>query len=161
MDEVKRFTEEEAHLLFAKQIHGRVWELLEKLRRSQLEDEEMLHAAHASLFHWLYAGKPVNHQRGEWMIARVHTVLGNASEALRHAERCLQLTEQYRGEMADFDLAFAEECAARAYALAGKHLAALKHLRLAELAGDAIADSEDREIFFQELNGGLWCGLRS
>jgi hypothetical protein len=61
----------------------------------------------------------------------------------------------------DFDLAFAEECAARANVLAGEHQAALKHLRLAELAGDAIADSEDREIFFQELNGGLWCGLRS
>jgi len=160
MEEVKRYTEEEAHLMFAKQTNARVWALLEKQQRTQADDEEMLHAAHTSLFHWLYAGKPVNHQRGEWMIARVHTLLGNANEALRHAERCLQLTEQYRGEMADFDLAFAEECAARAYALAGDVPIAIKHLRQAEQIGDSIADTEDREVFFQELNGGLWYGLR-
>ncbi len=61
---------------------------LENPDRTQAEDEEMLHAAHASLYHWLQVGTVLHHQRGLWMIARVHAVLGHAAEALRYASRC-------------------------------------------------------------------------
>ena len=60
-----------AHVHFAKKINGRVWELLGKEERTQAQDEEMIHAAHASLYHWLQVGTGAHHQRGEWMISHV------------------------------------------------------------------------------------------
>jgi hypothetical protein len=58
--------------------------------------------------------------------------------------------------MADFDLAFAHECLARAHALSGDHVAAGRELEMARKAGESIADREDREIFFDSLRGGNW-----
>jgi hypothetical protein len=102
----------------------------------------------------------VNHQRGEWQIARVYTVLGLADMALRHANRCMELTHQHANEMADFDWAFAYECVARANAVAGNRVEAIKHIGLAQKAGEAIKDEEDRKVFFDGFNGGNWNNLR-
>ncbi len=160
MTDQKRYTLEEAHLQFAKQANGRVWQLLDKQDRTPHEAEEMLHAAHASLFHWLQAGTGVNHQRGEWMISRVHAMLGNGQEALRHAERCIRLTEEHQVLMQDFDKAFAHECMARAQSLLGMREQAAEHIELAMQVGKAIANEEDRKVFLEDFNGGDWHGLR-
>jgi len=160
MSEQDCYTLNEMQLLFAKRTHGRVWELLETLERSQVEDEEMLHAAHASLYHWLQVGTAVHHQRGLWMIARVHVLLGHAVEASRYASRCLELTEQHRDLMEDFDIAFAYEGMARASALAGEQETARQFYQLAEQAGKAIVDQEDRGIFMADLTSGDWIGIR-
>ena len=50
-DEIE-FDVNQAHTYFAKKVNGRVWELLEKEERTREEDDEMVHAAHTSLFHW-------------------------------------------------------------------------------------------------------------
>ena len=50
----------------------------------------MLHAAHASRFHWLSAGDVVNWLRGDWLLARVYAVLNHPSLALRFARLCLE-----------------------------------------------------------------------
>jgi hypothetical protein len=160
MADEKTYTLEEAQLHFAKSIHGRVWELLEREGRSPAEAEEMLHAAHASLYHWIRAGTGLHHQRGVWLIARVHTVLGNTERAVSYANHCREITEQDADLMQDFDLAFSYECAARAFALAGDRDQAAHFLGKAEQAGAQIADEEDRVIFFDELNSGEWHGLR-
>jgi hypothetical protein len=102
----------------------------------------------------------VNHQRGEWLIARVYTVLGLADMALRHANRCMELTHQHANEMADFDWAFAYECVARAHAIAGNRAEAVKHIELAQKAGEAIKEEEDRQVFFTGFNGGNWNNVR-
>ena len=70
-------------------IFNHVWDLLEKPDRSLAEDDEMLHGAHASRYHWGVAGEPVHWARGEWQCARVYAVLGRAEPALHHAGRCL------------------------------------------------------------------------
>jgi len=160
MTDENLFTVAEAHRHFAITLNGRTWELLEKAARSEDEDQMMLHAAHASCYHWLQVGSGVNQQRGEWLIARVYTTLDRPEAALQHAKRCLALTEQYAGEMRDFDRAFAFESVARANAIAGNKDQALKYFRLAEKAGSAISDDEDREIFQQDFDGGDWRGLR-
>ncbi|MBA3365103.1 MAG: hypothetical protein H0U03_04865, partial [Actinobacteria bacterium] len=49
-----------------------VWTLLEKADRTGEEDDTMLHAAHASRFHWGEVGAPVNLARGEWQVSRVY-----------------------------------------------------------------------------------------
>ena len=131
-----------------------------KDERSGAEDDEMLYAAHACTYHWLYAGTAVHQQRGEWLISHVYVELGNAQEALRHAERCHALTEAHRDEMEDFDVAYAYEGLARAHALGGSLEEARPWHERAEQAGAAIADDEDREIFSGDLEGGDWYGLK-
>ena len=160
MAETKTYTTEEAHKFFAQSINGRVWELLQKLNRSQSENEEMLHGAHACTYHWKFVGTAVHQQRGEWLISHVHTVLGHGNEALRHAQRCFELTESNRDLMQDFDIAYAFEGMARAQAMLGDHMLAEEFLVLAQQAGNAIADEEDKSIFMGDFDRGEWYGLR-
>jgi hypothetical protein len=160
MSEEKAYTEAEAHRHFAIQFNGATWDLLDKAKRTKEEDERMLYSAFASCRHWLEAGTGVHHQRGEWMIARVYSVLGLGEPAMRHANRCLELTKEYASEMEDFDKAFAYEAVARANAIAGNRDEALRYIELAESAGEAIADEQNKEIFQGDFNGGNWAGLR-
>lgn len=160
MSEEETYTEPEAHRHFAAKLNGEVWGLLEKADRSPAEDELMIHAAHASCYHWLKVGTGVHHQRAEWLIAHVYSELGLADAALRHARRCQELTQEHAGLMQDFDQAYAHEAVARAYALAGNQAEALKYLQLAEEAGQAIADDESKQFFVGDLKGGNWYGLR-
>ena len=160
MAEAKTYTLEEAHDYFAQATNGRVWELLQRPGRSQADDDEILHAAHACAYHWTFAGSAVNRQRAEWLISHVHVVLGHGPEALRHAQRCFELTEANRDLMQDFDIAYAFEGMARAQALLGDHRMAEEFLVLAQQAGSAIADEEDRSIFMGDFDAGNWYGLR-
>jgi len=160
MAEKESFTEAEAHLHFAKQFNGKIWELLEKPKRTPEEDDLLVDYAHASLAHWRVAGTEVHLQRGAWMLAHVYTVLGNAVLALQHAQHCQVLTERYKDQLSDFDFAYAHECMARAQALAGNQTEARKYIGLAIEAGSAIQDKEDREIFLGDFNGGEWYGAR-
>jgi hypothetical protein len=152
--------EAEAHKYFAVACNHRVWALLAEAERTADEDAEMVDAAHASLFHWRYAGTGIHQQRGEWLISHVYAALAQGAEALHHAERCLALTATYQAEMEDFDVAYAYLGMARAHAILEHQADAQKYLALAQSAGAAIADEEDRSIFIKDLNGGNWYGLR-
>ena len=160
MAEAKTYTIDEAHKYFAQATNGRVWELLQKPGRSQPENDEMLHAAYACAYHWKFAGSAVHQQRGEWLISHVHVVLGHGNEALRHAQRCFELTQANRDLMQDFDIAYGFEGMARAQALLGDHRMAEEFLVLAQQAGSAIADEEDRSMFMGDFDAGEWYGLR-
>ena len=109
----------------------------------------MLHAAHASRFHWGEVGEPVNFARGEWQVSRVYAVLGRSEPALFHARRCLEICRAH--QIGDFDLAFAYEALARASAVAGRPDDAARYAELARQAGEQIAEQDDREIFFADL----------
>jgi hypothetical protein len=160
MSEEKTYTEAEAHRHFAAKLNGEVWGLLEKADRSPAEDELVIHTAHASCCHWLKVGTGLHHQRAEWLIARVYAELGKADAALRHAYRCQELTEEHADLMQDFDLAYAHEAVARANALAGNQAEARRYLKLAEAAGQTIADDQSRQFFLGDLQSGNWYGLR-
>mgnify|MGYP001817636726 CR=1 FL=1 len=160
MSEEQQYTTAEAHRFFAIEFNGQTWSLLEKEDRTQADDEMMIHCAHASCRHWLEAGTGLHHQRGEWMIARVYSVLGQAEAAIFYADRCLELTEQHRGLMEDFDWAYAYEGVARANAIAGNRDTALNDIALAEKAGAAIADAERKKFFVGEFDSGDWNALR-
>jgi hypothetical protein len=160
VSEKETFTEAEAQLHFAKRFNGKTWELLDKQERTQEEDELLVDYAHASLAHWRSAGTGVHLQRGAWILARVYTVLGNEQMAAQYALRCLELTEQHKDLLSDFDFAFSYECMARAQALAGDQTEAQKYIAKANKAGAVIKDEEDRQIFFDDFNGGNWYGAR-
>lgn len=152
------FTEEEAHKHFAVTFFNKIWPLLEKPFRTEEEERDMLFYAICSSQHWSYVGEPVHFQRGEWMLARVYTVLGKKEEALAHATKCLYYTEKFA--LKDFDLAYCHEALARAYALAGNRAEFAHHFLLAENAAALIEEEDDRTLFFSDLSGGEWFGMK-
>jgi hypothetical protein len=130
---------------------NRAWALLEKPDRSVAEDDELLHCAHASRYHWGEVGTAANRARGEWQCSRVYAVLGRAEPALHHARRCLETVEAFPDEMEEFDLPFAYEALARAHALAGAGAEADEWLARASAAGGEIADEHDRVLLEADL----------
>jgi hypothetical protein len=130
-------------------LFNRVWELLDKPDRSPAEADAMLHAAHASRYHWGEVGAPVNLVRGEWQVSRVYSALKRPEPARHHAERCLALCREHG--IGGFDLAYAHEAVARAASLSGDRTA--RDLSLSEAArlAAAVESSEDRALLQSDL----------
>ena len=141
--------EAQVHRRLAAELFNRVWSLLEQPDRDQAMDDTMLHAAHASRYHWGEVGTSVNLARGEWQVSRVYAVLGRAEPALYHARRCLEICEAHG--IGDFDLAFAYEALARAAAVAGDAEQARAWTEQALAAAEAIAEDDDRELLLSDL----------
>lgn len=137
------------HRKLAVALFNGAWDLMDKPSRTPAENDTLMHAAHASRWHWEQCGKAVNLARGDWQISRVYTVLGRAEPALWHARRCLEIC--LRDGFADWDLAYAHEAVARAARLAGDEAEYQKHLHLARAAGEKIAEADDRENFAKDL----------
>jgi hypothetical protein len=135
--------EEERQL--AVDLFNEVWRLM----KTRENDDRMLHAAHASRYHWGEVGEAKNLARGEWQCSRVYTVLGRGEPALHHARRCLAICEY--GKVEDWDLPYAYEAIARAYLTAGEPEKARSYAELARDAGETIADPEDRELLLKDL----------
>jgi hypothetical protein len=133
----------------AKDLFNHVWTLLEADSRTAAQDDEMIHAAHASRYHWGVVGEPVNLARGEWQCSRVYAVLARAEPALWHGRRCLDICDEHG--IGDFDLAYAYEALARAHRVAEQPPEAEAYERLAVEAGARIADPDDREHFHEDL----------
>ena len=149
MIEEKKYSEKEAHKKFAVDCFNGTWSLLDKKDRTVEEVDKMIHTAHASRFHWGEIGKPVHFERGEWQISRVYSVLKRSEPALSHAKRCLEICNE--NNIGDWDIAFAYEALARAYAIAGDKTECEKYLQLAKQAGEMIKKKEDKNYFLSEL----------
>lgn len=120
-----------------------------RLMESRENDERMLHAAHASRYHWGEVGGAKDLARGEWLCSRVYTLLGRGEPALHHALRCLAICEQ--AEVEDWHLPYAYEAIARAYLSAGEPEKAESYAELARDAGGKVGDPEDRERLLEDL----------
>ena len=156
MAEETRYTEQEFHKRMATGLFNAVWDLLDKgEQRTPAEDDKMLHAAHASRYHWGEIGTPLHFERGEWQISRVYVVLNRPEPALFHARKCLEICQA--NDIGDFDIAFAYEALARAYATAGNSAECEKYVELAKRAGDQIQEEDNKNYFHSELSTIL-CG---
>lgn len=147
------------HRAFARSTNQLTWSLLGRDDRSTDDDEAMLGAAHASLYHWSVIAGPVEATRGEWLVSHVYAVLGRSEPAMHHAERALAICTSGAEGIADFDLAYGHEAVARAAAGAGDLGRAAAHHRIAADLGATIADDEDRSIFTGDLESEPWFGL--
>jgi hypothetical protein len=130
-------------------IFNHVWDLLVKPDRSVSDDDQMLHGAHASRYHWGIAGEPVHWARGEWQCSRVYATLGRFEPALGHARRCLELATQY--DLGPFDAGVAHEAIARSYHLIGDAEMTAKHLALGRAELAKITDPEERDLLDADL----------
>jgi hypothetical protein len=131
-------------------LFSEVWRLLDLPKRRPEQDDEMLHAAHASRYHWGNVGEPVTLARGEWLCSRVYVVLKRPSSAIWHAHRCLELLTEFGGGES-WDEAAAYEGLARAYALAGSKNERNAWLGKAREALKSIADPNEREPIEEDL----------
>jgi hypothetical protein len=147
-------TDPEDHRAFAGAANNRVWELLGEEARDDAATRELIDAAHASLWHWRYAGTLVHEQRGEWLVSHVYAVLGRGDAALAHAQRCWALTDE--GGLGGFDNAYACEAMARAHAARGDTEEATTWRVSATVAAADVADPEDRAILDADLAAGPW-----
>jgi hypothetical protein len=141
--------ESKLHRQWAVQLFNRVWELMDMEKRDQEDTDEMIHAVHASRYHWGMVGAPVNLARGEWQISRVYSVLQRPEPALYHARRCLEICLE--NKIGDFDLAFAYEALARASMVAGNPTEKTKYLELAHHVAAAVTEEDDRQILLNDL----------
>lgn len=135
-----------AHRWFAVEFNNKAWGLIEKDRRSVDETQEMIHAAHAAAIHWQAIGTPLNDQRAENLLATAYCAARKPEPALRHAQRCLALSEQNAAEETPFDRATALGCAAQAHKLAGDAHESDRLMALALAAADKL-DGDDRPVF--------------
>ncbi|HVP40729.1 MAG TPA: hypothetical protein VMS95_02095 [Candidatus Krumholzibacteriaceae bacterium] len=142
-------SEKEIHTKFAKGLFNLTWSFLDKKDRTKEDNDKMISAAHASHYHWLEIGTPLEFERGEWQISRVYSVLNMPESALYHAKRCLEICQA--NKYGDFDIAFAYESMARANAVADNKTESKKYIELAKKAGEKISSKEDRDYFFSEL----------
>jgi hypothetical protein len=143
------YTEKEWHRKIAVNCFNKTWDLLDKENRTPDEDVTMIHTAHASRYHWGEIGTPLEFERGEWQISRVYAVLERSEPALYHAQKCLNMCTE--NDIGDFDLAFAYEALARAYAVAGEKKESTRYINLAQEAAENIKKKDDKKYFLSEL----------
>ena len=138
------------HKAIAIETFNATWDLLDKDMRTAEENDMMVHAAPTSRYHWGQVGGPTEFERGDWQLSRVYASLGKGSEALHYAKHTLNTCLE--NEIGDFDLAFAYEAMARAYAVNGNWTEADKYVQMAKTAAEKIEKKADREYFLSELD---------
>jgi hypothetical protein len=141
-----------AHRRLGVDLFNHVWTLIEKADRVPAETDEMIHAAHASRYHWSKAGSTVNPAERAAIAWRL-PVLRRAEPAVWHAGQPpgLRRGGDRRGRGRDWDLAAAREGMARAAAVAGDEAVAIRWRDLAREALTTIADPADRELIEGDL----------
>ncbi|MHA2058871.1 MAG: hypothetical protein ACW979_14725 [Candidatus Thorarchaeota archaeon] len=150
MSDDEKLTLNEFHKKVAIKTNGGVWSVLDKESPTEDDLDNALEMAHTSLYHWRQIGKPINIARGEYMISRVLSGMGKGEAALYHAECTLKLTED-ADEKADFDMGFAYEVLAKAYATKGDKTNCKKYKDMAQKVIDTLGD-EDKKISQGELD---------
>ncbi len=133
----------------AADLFNATWDLIDKLSRTPNEDEHMVHMAHASRYHWEAVGTPVNFARGEWQLSRVYVLVKRFEPALYHATASLHWCQQ--NDLGAFDLGFAHEAMARAYALNSQDVLRNTHIAWARVAADTVEDASDRNWLIKNI----------
>lgn len=154
LTEEKKYAEKDCHKKLAVDCFSLVWTLMDKKNRTKDEEDKMIHAAHASRFHWGEIGTPVERERGEWQISRMYTVVNMPASALYHARRCLEICKE--NNIADWDIAFAYEAMARACGVRGQKAECERYVEMAKKASEQIREKADKDYLFSELKTINW-----
>jgi len=130
---------------FAIETNNLAWTLAEESARTPAQQEEMINGAHAAAYHWSKVGSELNKARAEMLLGLVHALVGNGSLAMLYARRSFEYISSH--ESPDWEIALAHAVLALAADAAEDRSLHAEHYALAKAAGDAIADSGDKEIF--------------
>ena len=135
------------HRKLAIELFNHTWTLMDLESRTVEQTDEMLHSAHASTYHWLQVGEPINQARGPWRISRAYTLTRRFEPVLYHVQQCLDICKQI--DARDWDRAFAWEALARAHSINGDRIRTLENIKLAQTT--PIEKKEDRELLEADL----------
>jgi len=136
----------------AVKLFNHCWTLLKIEDRTAEQDDELERAAFASLYHWSKVGDATNLSIGEWMVAHIYLVLGRFPEAMRFAQRVMDLCR--REGLTDFYLAYGHLEMARILQAMGKPDEARAEAEKAKAI--PIAEEDDREFFEKDLAAESW-----
>ncbi len=140
---------EKIHKYFAVNLFNGTWEYIDKTDRTPEQDLEMIHMAHASLYHWMQIGGPTQIYTGEWQVSRVYAIAKMGESALKHGLRSLQICVD--NDMTGFNKAFAYEAVARAYSVLGDNTKKDEYIALGKKEAESIDKAEDKEYLLGDL----------
>jgi hypothetical protein len=137
------------HRQFGAELFNHTWALIEKPARSAADDAEMVLSAMTSRWHWGRIGGPPQVITGDWQVAHVLALVGDAALSLRFATRALDgaIAAGFTG----WRLASVHEGMARAHAAAGDAAARAEHVAAAEAALAAETDAKDATVIADQL----------
>jgi tetratricopeptide (TPR) repeat protein len=140
----------EFHKKTAKKCFNEAWDYLDKKTRTADDEQQMLHLAHASRYHWGFVGSARNFAVGDWQLSRVYAALKEPRLALHFAKSALETTQ--KNNLAD-NLPSAHEGMARAYAIAGEERSARDHIKKArEALKTAEMSAEDKKVYSDQID---------
>jgi hypothetical protein len=152
MPEGPNFDINAAHRYFAAECFNRAWDFIDKPQRSPAEDDEMLHMALTSLWHWLQRpdATPTNLSVGYWQVGRVYALLDDSTAARHYALLSLQTSQA--ADVEPFYRGYAYEALARAEALAGNTEKAAEYLGQARAEAEKVEEPEERNLLLKDLS---------
>ena len=111
---------------------------------------QMILRAHASLWHWSQREDCTdqNLSIGYWQASRIYALLGQADNARRYGQLCLDVSQ----EQEPFDLGFAYEALARAEAVAGNRQRSNEYSGQGREAARRVSSDDDRKTLLDDLD---------
>ena len=142
---------EKAHRYFSAACFNRTWDYLDLPGRKPEDEESMLAATLASVWHWSQRADATgeNQAVGTWQVSRVFALLGEAALARRYGRLSLEASQ--RPGVPPYCLAYAYESLARAESVAGNRRPVEEYLQLAHAAAAGIGDAETKAALLADL----------
>ncbi len=150
MNKTPPFDMQDGHKYFAAYCFNRTWDYIEKESRTAEDNEAMLQACMASLWHWSQRedAVPKNFCVGYWQASRVFALLGRADYALTYARMSLEQS----GGLDSFFVAYSYEALARSEMAAGHKDKMNEYLATARTLRASVADVENKKLLEADLN---------
>lgn len=144
-----KFDLEATHKFFSANCFNKTWNFIKMAKRTTEDDEKMILMSHASVWHWTQRSDCTarNMSISYWQLARVYVLAGQANNARRYAEKCLEVTPVDDA----FCLGYAHEALARAESVAGSSDLAKRHVAIAKKHLDAIENADDKKLLDNDL----------
>ena len=143
------FDTKHAHQFFSAHCFNSTWKLIDKAKRTEPENEQMIQCTLASLWHWTQREDCTdrNLSIGYWQAARVYALAGEGDNARKYAQLCLDITPTED----PFYLGYAHEAMARAELLSGNKEHAAENLSQARKCAEQVTDSENQKLLVNDL----------
>lgn len=140
-----------AHKQIASQCFNKVWDFLDMKESTLQEQEQMIHLAHTSFWHWTQVEEhtPTNLSIGYWQISRVYAIVGNGDQALFFANRCVEVS--LKAELPPFYIGYAYEAMARAYQVQKNKEEAMGAYQKALNLADEILVEDSKNMLLKDL----------
>jgi hypothetical protein len=141
----------ENHRRVASSCFNRVWDLLDLPERSKHEEEQMVHLAHTSFWHWTQVDDhtPTNLSVGYWQLSRVYAVVGNGVQAQYYANRCVEVSID--ADLPPFYIGYGYEALARSYVVLGEFDSGYVAIKNANHYTDKVMDEGSKKLLEADL----------